>query len=116
MLLSHHYPSFYLFLQRFNDLSPNVSCIKLYKSKLLYHFNQECAAHGCRRVRTPPVLENFQFFTAKIVCFIEKRKDHEIKKNLLCIVPLFEKLYANCFSSEKNFVAPLPTFFFAAYT
>jgi len=36
---------------------------------------------GCGGVRTPPRLENFQFFPAKIAYFIEK-KDREIKKNV----------------------------------
>ncbi|CAF1496216.1 unnamed protein product [Rotaria magnacalcarata] len=32
-LFSHLHPSLYLFLERFNELSPNVSCIKVYKQR-----------------------------------------------------------------------------------
>ncbi|CAF4089302.1 unnamed protein product [Rotaria magnacalcarata] len=32
-LFSHPHPSLYLFLERFNELSPNVSCIKVYKQR-----------------------------------------------------------------------------------
>ncbi|CAF2804532.1 unnamed protein product [Rotaria sp. Silwood2] len=39
-LFFHPYPSLHLFLERFNELSPNISCIKIYKSKLLCYFNE----------------------------------------------------------------------------
>ncbi|CAF3078204.1 unnamed protein product [Rotaria sp. Silwood2] len=37
--LFHLHPSLYLFLEEFNDISPNIRCIKVYKGKLLWYFN-----------------------------------------------------------------------------
>ena len=37
---------------------------------------------GCRGVRTVPRSQNFQFFPAKMINFIEK-KDHKIEKECL---------------------------------
>jgi hypothetical protein len=67
---------------------------------------------GCRGVRTPPLLENFQFFPAKIADFIAK-KDHQIEK-IGIAPPTFKKLYIHLLSSQKFPLHPL-TFFFAAH-
>ncbi len=70
---------------------------------------------GCRGVRTPsPLLENFQFFPAKIADFIEKR-DRQIEKiGIAPPPPTFKKLYMHLLSSQKFPLHPL-TFFFAAH-
>jgi hypothetical protein len=63
-------------------------------------------------VRTTPLLENFQFFPAKIVDFISK-KITKLKKYVLHH-PTFEKSYLDFENSEKISLHH-PTFFFAAH-